>query len=150
MNTHFDELVDAVYHREDGVEPQREDQNRLWTAFFELEKWLFITNASETSNGFTPFVGYIEEEPWFFVFTDSQRAFEFAKKFELTDKNGECLYMSLTRDAAFQLISSAEGKVQGIRVNEGPHGWFAPLENVGRIYNHLIGEGLLTAEKKES
>lgn len=135
--TDFDALADLAYNRNTLKPAERADLSRLWRAFFEHPEWLFITDASGAGLPSSPFVGYVDEQPWFFVFTDSARAHEFAKKYELTDQQGECLYLSLTPEAARHMLASADGKVTGIRVNEGEHGWFSPLANVEAIYSYL-------------
>lgn len=130
----FDTLSDAAYR---GEEASRENQTELWKAFFALENWLFITDATQLSSEQAPFIGYVDERPWFFIFTDSVGALEFAKKYELADQNGDCLYISMKPTDALKFLESAQGKVTGIRVNEGEHGWFAPTENVFAIYRYL-------------
>ncbi len=135
--TDFDALADLAYNRNTLKPAEREDLTRLWKAFFDLEEWLFIMDGSTALASPSPFVGHVDEKPWFFVFTDSTRALEFAKKYELTEKSGECLYLSMKPESALVTLTSAEGQVEGIRVNEGPHGWFAPLANVHAIKAHL-------------
>ena len=139
----FDALSDLAYNRNTLKPAEREDLNKLWMEFFKLDQWIFIIDASAFSENPSPFVGYIDEKPWFFVFTDSQKAYDFAKKTELLDKNGESLYLAMTPVNALPFLASAEGQVEGIRVNESEHGWFAPLVNVDAIYRHLKESQLL-------
>lgn len=141
--TDFDTLADLAYNRSTLKPSERSDLINLWAAFFKLEEWLFIVDASSQSLDPTPFVGYIDEKPWFFVFTDSERALQFAKKYTLTDKNGECLYLALSPEKALQMLTSAKDTIEGLRINEGPHGWFSPVENVGQILSLLQEEGRL-------
>lgn len=140
--TDFDALADLAYNRSTLKPSEREDLMNLWSAFFKLEHWLFIVDASKSSLEPSPFIGYIEDRPWFFVFTDSERALEFAKKFGLTDKNGECLYLNLSPKSVLETLTTVQN-VDGIRVNEGPHGWFSPLANVSQIHDLLMEEGHL-------
>lgn len=141
----FDTLADLAYNRSTLKPSEREDLINLWTEFFKLDEWLFIVDASQSSLEPVPFVGFIEDRPWFFVFTDSQRALEFAKKFSLTDKNNECLYLSLSPESALKILASSQN-ADGIRINEGPHGWFSPLQNVEQIHSllqsldHTVGQ----------
>lgn len=141
--TDFDSLSDLAYNRNTLKPGEREDLINLWAALFGLEEWLFVVDASLPSETPAPFVGFIEEKPWLFVFTDSQRAYEFAKKNDLLDSRGECLFIATKTDAARKMLASTESGVEGIRVNEGPHGWFSPLANVEQIYALLQKEARL-------
>ncbi len=141
--TDFDALADLAYNRNTLKPADRADLSNLWAAFFKLEQWIFIVDASSAAEQPSPFIGYQDEQPWFFVFTDSDKAYDFAKKNSLLDKNGESLYLSMTPNGARKMLSSAQGHTVGIRVNEGEHGWFAPLENIEAIYKFLIEEGNL-------
>lgn len=138
----FNTLTDLAYNRSTLKPSEREDLMNLWSAFFKLDEWLFIVDASQPSLEPSPFIGTIENRPWLFVFTDSERALEFAKKFNLTDKNGECLYMSLSPNSILKNLPFKQ-TVDGIRINEGPHGWFSPLENLEQIQALLKEEGRL-------
>ncbi len=141
--TDFDALATLAFDRSTLQPTEREHQVNLWSAFFKLDQWLFIVDASTAAEQPMPFIGYLEEKPWFFVFTDSQKAYDFAKKTGLLDKNGESLYMSMTPDGARKMLSSAESEVVGIRVNEGEFGWFSPLANVEAIHKFLTEQGAL-------
>lgn len=139
----FDALADQAYNRNTLKPGDREDLMNLWEAFFKLEEWIFVVDASLPSESPAPFVGFIEEKPWLFIFTDSQRAYEFAKKNALLDSRGECLFISTKTDAARQMLATTKSGVEGIRVNEGPHGWFSPLVNIEQIHALLKKEGRL-------
>jgi len=139
----FDALADQAYNRNTLKPGDREDLMNLWTEFFKLEEWIFVGDASQITETPAPFVGYIDEKPWLFVFTDSTRAYEFAKKYNLLDGRGECLFISTKTDAARQMLATTQSGVEGIRVNEGPHGWFSPLANVEQIHALLEKEGHL-------
>ncbi len=132
--TDFDFLADQAYRRNDLNPPEREDLMKLWTEFFKLEEWIFVVDASLITEEPAPFVGFIAEKPWLFIFTDSTRAYEFAKENALLDGRGECLFISTKVDAARQMLATTKSKVEGIRVNEGPHGWFSPLPNIEQIH----------------
>lgn len=133
----FDHLSDLAYNRETLKAAEREDLENLWTAFFKMENWIFIVDASKNPMDTKPFIGFIEERPWLFAFTDSEKAHEFGAKFGLLDKNKNCIYLSLTPDASRKMISDVSDQVDGLRINEGPHGWFSPTENIQSIYKHL-------------
>lgn len=141
--TDFDALADLAYNRSTLKPSGREDLINLWAAFFKLDEWLFIVDASEPGLDPNPFVGYVDEKPWFFAFTDSERAHEFAKKYALVDKKGECLYLSLKPSSALHSLDAAKDKIEGLRINEGPHGWFSPVENAIQIHALLLKEGAL-------
>lgn len=141
--TDFDKLSDIAYNRETLKPADREDLSNLWEAFFKLENWIFMVDASQTTESPKPFIGFIDERPWLFVFTDSQKAYDFAKQYELLDKKGECLFLSLNPESARKMLKSGEGQVDGIRINEGVHGWFAPNSNIDLIYDHLKESGKL-------
>jgi hypothetical protein len=135
--TNFDHLSNIAYNRETLKAAEREDLENLWTAFFKLENWIFIVDASKNPANTNPFIGFIEERPWLFAFTDSKKAHEFGKKFGLLDKNNDCLFLSLTPDAARKMIAGGSEQIDGVRINEGAHGWFSPTENIESIYEHL-------------
>lgn len=139
----FDALADQAYNRNTLKPGEREDLMNLWTELFKLEDWIFVVDASHPSLNPAPFVGFIEERPWLFIFTDSQRAYDFAKKNELLDSRGECLFISTKTDAARKMLASTQSNVDGIRINEGPHGWFSPLPNIEQIHDLLVKEGCL-------
>lgn len=135
--TDFDALADLAFDRETLKPTARENQVNLWKAFFELPEWLFIVDARQTPLAASPFVGYLEDQAWFFLFTDSEKAQDFAEKNDLTDADGKCIYLSIKPESALKTLHSAEGQVEGIRVNEGPKGWFAPIANVHAIHKLL-------------
>ena len=115
----------------------------LWASFFKLDNWIFVVDASLVSDTPAPFVGFMDKKPWLFTFTDTQRAYDFAKKNKLLDSRGECLFISVNTNAARKMLLSTKSKVEGIRVNEGPYGWFSPLANIEKIHSLLQKEGIL-------
>jgi len=134
---------DALADLNNTKSPNPEDIRNLWTAFFKLEEWIFVVDASVVSENPPPFVGFIDEKPWLFIFTDTQRAYDFAKEHQLLDKKGECLFIATQTSTALKMLINTQSAIEGIRVNEGPHGWFCPLDNIVRIHTLLHDEGLL-------
>jgi hypothetical protein len=56
-----------------------EDLNVLYKAFLTLEDWYFVTKSKADVEDAKPFIGFIDEQPWLFIFTDSEKVHTFSK-----------------------------------------------------------------------
>ncbi len=132
-----------------------EDLDALWAAFFKLEEWVFLVQPVPGRDPF-PFIGRYEERLWFFLFTDHERLRRFADAGGLLDPELNAHFITMSPEQSLEWLGrlhavqqsqaeqpeanapqNASTAVTGIRVNEGPHGWYAPLESLSAIYGHL-------------
>ena len=132
-----------------------EDLDALWAAFFKLEEWVFLVQPVPGRDPF-PFIGRYEEQLWFFLFTDHERLRRFADAGGLLDPELNAHFITMSPEQSLEWLGrlhaaqqsraeqpeanagqNANTVVTGIRVNEGPHGWYAPLESLPAIYGHL-------------
>lgn len=127
-----------------------EDLDHLWSAFLKLDEWIFLVQPAPGKDPF-PFIGMIDEQPWLFLFTDHERLRRFADRHDLLDLQSNAHFITMTPDQSLEwlrrlhaatLAPSAPAAnpvpaVYGIRINEGPRGWYAPLESLPAIYGHL-------------
>ncbi len=114
----------------------------LWKGFLELDTWIFLTTGVTDLEHASPFIGIIEAQPWVLVFTDPEKAAEFAggdPRFR--DANGDLIFMGIPQLEALQWILGLQAHgVAGLRINQGAFGWFAPLEHLPHIVMDLAGE----------
>ncbi|SHL24653.1 hypothetical protein [Hymenobacter psychrotolerans] len=117
-----------------------EDLSALWKAVLSLPQWHFITRQTANIEDRKPFVGVLDGKPWAFVFTDRQRAQEYARTIpggEFVDASGNVLVISTeTPRAVDYLLALAAQGVHGVRFNE-LNGWFSPLANLPAIIRHV-------------
>ncbi|MDU0370852.1 hypothetical protein ACFPAF_10640 [Hymenobacter endophyticus] len=117
-----------------------EDLAALWKAALELPQWHFITRQTANIEDRKPFVGVLDNKPWIFVFTDRQRAQEYARTITgggFVDESGNVLVMSTdTPKAIDYLLALTSQGVYGVRFNE-LNGWFSPLQNLPAILQHV-------------
>ena len=119
---------------------RNEDLSALWKAALELPQWHFMTRPTATIEDRKPFVGVLDGKPWAFVFTDRQRAQEYARAIPnggFVDEGGNVLVLSTdTQKAIDYLLALAAQGVYGVRFNE-LNGWFSPLANLPAILQHV-------------
>lgn len=119
---------------------QTEDLTVLWKAALSLPQWHFITRQTASLEDRKPFVGVLDGKPWAFVFTDRQRAQEYARTIPgggFVDASGNVLVISTeTQKAVEYLLALAAQGVYGVRFNE-LNGWFSPLQNLSAILQHV-------------
>ncbi|RSK49288.1 hypothetical protein [Hymenobacter rigui] len=117
-----------------------EDLSALWKAALSLPQWHFITRQTATIEDRKPFVGVMDCKPWAFLFTDRQRAQEYARTIPnggFVDESGNVLVISTdTQKAIDYLLALAAQGVYGLRFNE-LNGWFSPIENLSAIIQHV-------------
>ncbi|MCR5887667.1 hypothetical protein LRS06_07720 [Hymenobacter sp. J193] len=117
-----------------------EDLSALWKAVLDLPQWHFITRQTENIEDRKPFVGVMDGKPWAFLFTDRQRAQEYARTIPnggFVDESGNVLVISTdTQKAIDYLLALVSQGVYGLRFNE-LNGWFSPIENLPAIIKHV-------------
>jgi hypothetical protein len=138
-----------------------EDLDRLWAAFLSLEEWHYLVMPYPDREPY-PFIDAVEGLAWLFLFTDFERLRRFAdgNGFLDPDRNARFITMPVpeslewlanlrelqVRNAGRPEASETECAtpvVYGIRINEGPHGWYTSLESLPAIYGHLKELGLI-------
>ncbi|MBD2714264.1 hypothetical protein KBK19_04370 [Microvirga sp. STR05] len=119
---------------------RNEDLSALWKVVLSLPQWHFMTRQTATIEERKPFVGVLDGKPWAFVFTDRQRAQEYARTIPnggFVDESGNVLVISTdTQKAIDYLLALAAQGVYGVRFNE-LNGWFSPIANLPAIINHV-------------
>lgn len=130
----FDELASRA-----RTSNKAEDLNALYKAFLTLEDWYFVTKSKADVENAKPFIGFIDEQPWLYIFTDSEKAHAFSKNtpgFLKEDGSSYFIKMKVVKalKMTFQL---GENGVYGIRVNEGENGWYCPIAALPQIMAHL-------------
>jgi len=130
-----------------------EDMDRLWRETYKLDQWYFIARGKIPN--VHPFIGVVEDKQFLFAFTDEQHAMAFAQNQGFTDEKGNSMVLSMPVNGFIE--SSDQYRYQGvfgILFNEGPHGYFAPLDNLVPMYKHFSvqesQESIPAAEAKSS
>jgi hypothetical protein len=130
----FEEFVAYAKGTGDG-----RDVVKVWEYVFKLKEWNFITTFKEDVKECKPFIGVIDEKAWFYMFTDREKAQEFAKKDNrFLGENGECLIITVPVDSAIKMVLEADYQgVFGIKVNENDieknSNFNAPISTLKRI-----------------
>ena len=131
----IDELTNKA--KESG---KPEDLYKLWQAALSLDEWHFIAKYRENIQEIKPFLGVVDDAGWAFVFTDKDKAQEYAKTTVnegFLDPEGSAIIISMkTENAIKYLLNLKSGGVHGVRINE-LNGWFAPLNDLPVIINWL-------------
>ena len=140
----IDALADAAYHRPGGAEGAVDDKNALWAAVFRLKAWLVLMSPQATVKGPAPHVTEHDGKRWVMAFTDPDKLRAWAKEHELAGEHGDVRMLSLRVPLAMKWLASLQEKgIHGVRFNQGPHGWYAPLAQLEPIRTFLEGKGLL-------
>lgn len=144
----IDALADAAYHRpagtEGGAEGAVDDKNALWAAVFKLKAWLVLMSPQATVKGPAPHVTEHDGQRWVMAFTDPDKLRAYAKEHDLAGEHGEVRMLSLRVPLAMKWLASLQEQgIHGVRFNQGPHGWYAPLTRLEPIRTFLEGKGLL-------
>jgi len=115
----------------------------LWRGFLELDTWFFLTTGVADLEHASPFIGIIDDQPWVMVFTDPEKAAQFAGPDpRFRDAQGDLVYMGIPQLEALQWILGLQAHgIVGLRINQGESGWFAPLAHLPAIVMELSQEG---------
>jgi hypothetical protein len=131
----FDSLVENA-----KTSNNKEDLDILYSSFFGLSHWFFVTTVKDDIAHAKPFIGLTDDQPWLYAFTDGNHAQTFAKLNPDTMllENGASHIIKMTAKGSFEMAMELSNRgVFGIRVNEGEHGWFFPIQNMPNILNYL-------------
>lgn len=114
----------------------------LWRGFLELDTWFFLTTGVADLAQASPFIGIIDDRPWVMVFTDPEKAAQFAGPDpRFRDGNGDLIFLGIPQAEALPWILGLQAQgVLGVRINQGEYGWFAPLANLPAIVLALTQE----------
>lgn len=108
----------------------------LWGAVFGLSQWHFIARGASTNA--RPYIGYKNNEPMIFAFTDTDRLEANARQLKLLDEQGNVPILSIPTTNIISYIESfAQFNVKGIWFNPGGFGFFSPLNSLRGIKSHL-------------
>ncbi|MEO1270570.1 MAG: hypothetical protein AAFX99_20975 [Myxococcota bacterium] len=135
----FDALCASAYDPHTGEPSGRDALNALWTALYQLPSWWVGLDPQHRP--------YTEQDhegvPWLCVFTDPQRLDAYRTG---PDQAGGGV-QELSADSRHAWLAERARQVQaaGVRFNPGPWGWFAPLERLKPIEDHLHKAGLLVS-----
>jgi hypothetical protein len=129
----FDKLAKKAFTESSTIE----DKNALWVAVFDLEQWHCISQGGVSRP--YPFSVYLEEDkPVLTVFTDTERARKYALENELHAEEQDTLLISLPSDSAIDyFVQFEDNGIWGIWINPGEMGFYAPLEGLSGIRNHI-------------
>lgn len=130
MSQDFDQLSQAAYS---NGQPDMGALDKLWTAVFQLEKWLFISRG-EMPN-VRPYIGYKDEKtPMIFAFTDTDRLEDLARQQNLLNADKTIPILAIpSANIVGYLEQFAQYGVKGIWFNPNGYGFFSPLENLKAI-----------------
>jgi hypothetical protein len=130
----FDNLVNIA--RNSG---NVEDLNHLYKSFLELKEWNFIVSENCELENAKPFIGILDENPWLFIFTESEKGNSYAKeKSGFLKNNGNTLIIKMSVKNSINMIKQLhERGVYGIRINEGENGWFCTIPGLIEIISFL-------------
>ena len=133
-NLNFDALVERA--RTSG---QPNDLNDLYKLFILLNEWVYITPSILEIENAKPFIGEVDEKPWVFIFTDGQKANDYGRQFDgfVRDNSSIFLIRMKVKNSLDMLYQLSSRGVFGIRVNEGPNGWFCPIQDLQNIIKYL-------------
>ncbi len=133
-NPSFDSLVEKS-----KTSGQAYDLSELYRHFLLLNEWVFITPSRLEIENAKPFIGVVDEKPWVFVFTDKQKANEYGRQFDgFVRDNGSIFLIQMNVKNSLEMFYQLSDRgVFGIRVNEGPNGWFCPIQDLTGIIKYL-------------
>lgn len=132
-------LCSAAYP--EGAPGPRPAMDALWTALFQLERWLFAVEPGDPTR---PYVGEYAGQRWAFAFTDSGLLGRFVEQNGLRGP-GDLLFLSMPAADARGWIEQAgeRGLLAGVQFNFAGPGWFAPARSLAAIHTHLLGRGVI-------
>jgi hypothetical protein len=129
-----DALAEAV-----RTDPSTENQSKLWSATFALDRWWFVQRG-EPENPL-PFVGVHRDQRFLMAFTSAQRARAFAIENGLVPADAEVVALALSPEAAVaQAPIWLQQGIAAITFDHGVSGYFALLGNLPAIRARVLGE----------
>jgi len=113
-----------------------EANNALWSAVFQLSRWWCLPDGDPPR----PRVGVLDGRPFLLAFTSGERARQQAIAWGLAGPEDSVNVIALTPQGVLSMVDSLRGNgVFGIAFDHGITGFFAPLENLLPIYEHVHG-----------
>lgn len=111
----FEELI-----RKTKISEKGEDVLKIWNIMLNLKEWHFITIYNSDLEKIKPFVGVLDNQPWIFIFSNTEKALEFTKSDNrFLSENGESQIITKSVENSLKMISDLEQNgVFGLRVNE--------------------------------
>jgi hypothetical protein len=111
-----------------------EANNALWTATFSLSRWWFLPDGDQPG----PRVGVVDGRPFLLAFTSGERARQQALAWGMAGPDGSVNVLAITPQNVLGMSDGLRNSgVFGITFDHGITGFFAPLENLGPIYEHV-------------
>lgn len=133
MSQDFDQLSQNAYAKGTNDMPALD---KLWTAVFQLEQWHFIARGDSKSP--RPYIGYKDNAPMIFAFTDTDRLEALAREQKLLDAQGNVPIMSIpSTNIVGYLEQFAPYGVKGIWFNPNGYSFFSALENLRAIKSRV-------------
>src|SRR5882757_4630251 len=113
-----------------------EANNALWSAVFQLSRWSCLLDGDPPR----PLVGVLDGRPILLSFTSGDRARQQAIAWGLAGPEDSVNVIALTPQGVLSMVDSLRGNgVFGVAFDHGITGFFAPLENLLPIYEHVHG-----------
>lgn len=112
----------------------------LWGALFDLPEWFMLVRPARIASGEEPFpyIANVGGSGWVMVFTSKPQAQRFAADHDLLGPDGEAFVLSLDPTTVRRWMRRlVPPSVTHVRFDEGPHGWFAPPQQIEVIAAYL-------------
>jgi hypothetical protein len=128
MSADFDQLAAAA---RSGT---MEANNALWSAVFALDRWWALPDGDPPR----PRVGTIDGKPFLLAFTSGERARQQAQAWGLAAPDGSVNVIALSPQSVLGTLDSMRAAgIFGVVFDQGISGFFAPLDNLLPIYEHV-------------
>jgi len=113
---------------------RKEDDFELWRKLFELEHWIVIPVGEEMK--WRPFIGVIDDITFLPVFTDHNKAFDFAYRNKIKEEKNQGRIMTMSpRSIVDWAKALIEMGVVKIVVNDS---WSLKLKDLNDLYYYLM------------
>lgn len=117
-------------------DPTRETDQALWGAVFRLAEWRFIARGEGEQK--SPYTAMMNGSAYVLAFTSERLAHQFAARNKL-ERKGAPTTLGVDVDRAVKVLNEllALG-VYAVLFDPDEHGFFAPLENVERMFHYFM------------
>jgi hypothetical protein len=111
----FEDLV-----RNTKINGNGRDVFKIWEIMLNLKQWHFVTTYKTDIQNVQPFIGVIDDKPWIFIFSSSEKANEFSRlDSRFLGENGETQIISQSVESSLNMILKLEEQgVFGLKVND--------------------------------
>ncbi|HEX3816144.1 MAG TPA: hypothetical protein VHX59_25175 [Mycobacteriales bacterium] len=111
-----------------------EANSALWTAVFSLSRWWFLPDSAQPGLR----IGVIDGRPFLLAFTSDDRARQQAVAWGMAAPDGSVNVIASTPQNVLNMVDGMRSSgVFGVTFDHGVTGFFAPLENLRPIYQHV-------------